>query len=122
MNIIISNSSGVPIYEQIYEAIKNQIICNDLKDGEALPSIRSLASNLRVSVITTKRAYEELERDGYIHTLKGKGSFVAPQNIELIRETKLKEIEDKILEILTISSSINLSKDELIEMINILSE
>ncbi|SQC23862.1 GntR family transcriptional regulator [Clostridium perfringens] len=96
LNIVVSNTSGVPIYEQIAKAIKNEILSGDLKENSALPSIRSLASELRVSVITTKRAYEELERDGFIYTLPGKGSYVAEQNKELLMEEKLREIEEKL--------------------------
>lgn len=122
MNIIISNTLGIPIYEQIAKELKNEIISGNLKEDELLPSIRSLAAELRVSVITTKRAYEELERDGYIYTIKGKGSYVAEQNRELLREEKLKEIEDKLIEVINISNSIGLEFDELIEMLKILKE
>ena len=94
MNIIISNSSGQPIYEQIVSQIKNMIISGSLKEGDALPSMRLLAKELRISVITTKRAYEELEREGFIVSYTGKGSFVASQNMELIKEQKYREIED----------------------------
>ena len=89
MDIIISNSSGQPIYEQICRQIKGAIASGKLKPGEMLPSIRSLARDLRISVITTKRAYEELERDGFIQTVAGKGSFVAPQDLELGRQNGL---------------------------------
>lgn len=122
MNIIISNTLGIPIYEQIAKEIKNEIISGNLKENELLPSIRSLAAELRVSVITTKRAYEELERDGYIYTIKGKGSYVAEQNRELLKEEKLKEIEDKFIEAINISNSIGLEFDELIEMLKTLKE
>lgn len=86
MNIYIDNKSGTPIYDQIYTQIKNQIISGDLKEDELLPSIRNLAKDLRISVITTKRAYDELERDGFIYTLPAKGCFVAPKNVELLRK------------------------------------
>ena len=109
MNIVVSNTSGVPIYEQIAKAIKNEILSGDLKENSALPSIRSLASELRVSVITTKRAYEELERDGFIYTLPGKGSYVAEQNKELLMEEKLREIEEKLGEAIDIANSIGLN-------------
>ncbi|WP_024615795.1 GntR family transcriptional regulator [Clostridium sp. Ade.TY] len=122
MNIIISNTLGIPIYEQIAKEIKNEIISGNLKENELLPSIRSLAAELRVSVITTKRAYEELERDGYIYTIKGKGSYVAEQNRELLKEEKLKEIEGKFIEAINISNSIGLEFDELIEMLKTLKE
>ena len=86
MHILIDNKSGVPIYEQIYSQIKNQIIGGSLKENEMLPSIRGLAKDLRISFITTKRAYEELEREGFLYTLPGKGCYVAPKNVELLRE------------------------------------
>ena len=93
MDVIISNSGGQPIYEQICRQIKGAIATGKLQPGEPLPSIRSLARDLRISVITTKRAYEELERDGFIQTVAGKGSFVAQQDLELARESNLREIE-----------------------------
>ncbi|MEG0486245.1 MAG: GntR family transcriptional regulator, partial [Oscillospiraceae bacterium] len=113
MNIIISNTSGVPIYEQISKEIKNEILNGSLIEGEALPSIRSLASELRVSVITTKRAYEELEREGYIYTVPGKGSYIARQNKEILKEEKLREIEERLLDAIEISNSIGLEFEEL---------
>ena len=93
MDIIISNTGGQPIYEQICRQVKGAIATGKLKPGEALPSIRALARDLRISVITTKRAYEELERDGFICTVAGKGSFVAQQDLELAKESNLREIE-----------------------------
>lgn len=99
MNIVISNKDDRPIYEQIVSQFKEMIISGKLKSGEALPSIRALAKDLRISVITTKRAYEELERDGFIETVAGKGSFVAEQNTEAIKEEKLKSIEKQMLDI-----------------------
>ena len=122
MNIVVSNTSGVPIYEQIAKAIKNDILSGDLKENSALPSIRSLASELRVSVITTKRAYEELERDGFIYTLPGKGSYVAEQNKELLMEEKLREIEGKLGEAIDIANSIGLNFEELVGMLKTLKE
>ena len=122
MNIVVSNTSGIPIYEQIAKAIKNDILSGDLKENSALPSIRSLASELRVSVITTKRAYEELERDGFIYTLPGKGSYVAEQNKELLMEEKLREIEGKLGEAIDIANSIGLNFEELIGMLKTLKE
>ena len=89
MDIIIRNSGGIPIYDQITRQVKGLILRGELREGEALPSMRLLAKELRISVITTKRAYEELEREGFIQSVPGKGSFVAPQNIELIREEKV---------------------------------
>ena len=94
MNIIISNASSLPIYEQIYTQIKNAVLLGDLAEGDLLPSIRQLAKDLRISVITTKRAYEDLERDGFILTQQGRGSFVAEQNPALLREEHLKKVED----------------------------
>ena len=99
MNILIDNKSGTPIYDQIYSQIKSQIISGALKEDEMLPSIRGLAKDLRISFITTKRAYEELEKDGFIYTLPGKGCYVAPKNVELLREENLKKIEEHIDEI-----------------------
>ncbi|MCH5212384.1 MAG: GntR family transcriptional regulator [Oscillospiraceae bacterium] len=122
MNIIINNTSGVPIYEQIYTQLKNEIISGALKEDEPLPSIRGLAKGLRISVITTKRAYEELERSGYIYTLTGKGSFVAKRNTELIREEYLKKIENHLERISELARAVNIGKSELIDMLNALEE
>lgn len=122
MFIAIDNKSGIPIYEQIYCQIKNQIISSAIGENEMLPSIRSLAKDLRISVITTKRAYDELERDGFIYTVAGKGCFVAQKNTELLREENLKQIECHIEEILKLSSSCNLTTDNIIEMIRIMEE
>ena len=94
MDIILSNSSGKPIYEQIADQVKEQILAGALSAGDALPSMRVLAKELRISVITTKRAYEELERDGFLDNVPGKGCFVAPQNRELLREAQLRRVED----------------------------
>ena len=118
MNILIDNKSGTPIYDQIYSQIKSQIISGALKQDELLPSIRGLAKDLRISFITTKRAYEELEREGFIYTLPAKGCYVAPKNIELLREENLKKIEEYIDEIVKLAVSCNLSKQEIIEMVN----
>ena len=118
MNILIDNKSGTPIYDQIYSQIKSQIISGALKQDELLPSIRGLAKDLRISFITTKRAYEELEREGFIYTLPAKGCYVAPKNIELLREENLKKIEEYVDEIVKLAVSCNLSKQEIIEMVN----
>jgi GntR family transcriptional regulator len=115
---LIDNKSGTPIYDQIYSQIKSQIISGALKQDELLPSIRGLAKDLRISFITTKRAYEELEREGFIYTLPAKGCYVAPKNIELLREENLKKIEEYIDEIVKLAVSCNLSKQEIIEMVN----
>ncbi len=119
MNIIINNKNNVPIYDQIYSQIKNQIIAGTLQQDQALPSIRNLAKDLRIRVITTKRAYDELEREGFIYTLPAKGCFVAPKNTELLREQTLRQIEQHIQEIIQLSASCNLSKEELLEMFQI---
>ena len=116
MNICIDNKSGAPIYDQIYNQIKNQIISGELREDEALPSIRNMAKDLRISVITTKRAYDELEREGFIYTIPAKGCFVAPKNVELLREENLKKIEMYMQEILHLAASCNLTSDELIEI------
>ena len=118
MHILIDNRSGTPIYDQIYSQIKNQIISGSLKEDEMLPSIRGLAKDLRISFITTKRAYEELEKDGFLYTVPGKGCFVAPKNVELLREENLKKIEDHIDEIIRLAATCNLSRQDIIEMIN----
>ncbi len=117
MHIFIDNKSGEPIYNQIYTQIKNQIIGGELREDEMLPSIRGLAKDLRISFITTKRAYEELEREGFIYTLPAKGCYVAPKNVELLREENLKKIEAHIEQIVKLAASCNLSKDDLVEMI-----
>lgn len=118
MNILIDNKSGTPIYDQIYSQIKSQIISGALKQDELLPSIRGLAKDLRISFITTKRAYEELEKEGFIYTLPAKGCYVAPKNVELLREENLKKIEEYIDEIVKLAASCNLSKQEIIEMVH----
>ena len=118
MNILIDNKSGAPIYDQIYSQIKSQIISGVLREDDMLPSIRGLAKDLRISFITTKRAYEELEKDGFIYTLPGKGCYVASKNVELLREENLKKIEEHIDEIVRLAASCNLSKKDIIEMVH----
>lgn len=122
MYIFIDNKNGTPIYEQIYTQIKNQIINSSLKEADALPSIRNLAKDLKISVITTKRAYDELERDGFIYTVAGKGCFVSPKNVELIREDNLRRIEEYVENVRQLSVSCNLTKQDIIDMINIIWE
>lgn len=122
MEIIISNANNQPIYEQIYVQIKTLIISGKLKEGELLPSIRNLAKDLRISVITTKRAYDELEKDGYIYSVAGKGSYVAEKNTEIIREANLKEIEEHIRVICQLAAGCNLKTADIIEMVKIISE
>jgi len=120
MNIIISNSSNIPIYEQIKEQIKNKIISNELKVGDLLPSIRSLAKDLRISVITTKNAYEELEREGYVETIPAKGTYVSNKNVELIREEQLQKVENLIDTAVSIAKISDISKKEIKDMIDII--
>ena len=122
MNIIISNSSNVPIYEQIKEQIKSKIISNELKVGEMLPSIRSLAKDLRISVITTKNAYEQLEKEGYVETIPAKGTYVANKNVEIIIEEQLQKVEQLIDTAVNIARVSNISKDEIKSMLDILYE
>ena len=122
MNIIISNASDKPIYDQIYHQIKTAILSGQLTPGEALPSIRALAKDLRVSVITTKRAYEELEKSGYLHTVPGKGCYVAEKNTQLVREGYLTQIEEHMSAILTLAPACGLSLEDLTQMLRLLSE
>ena len=116
LNISISNTSTIPLYEQIQSQIKNQILNGNLKPGEGLPSIRNLAKELKVSIITTKRAYEELEKDGFIETVIGKGTFVSSQNTERLKEITLYEIENKLEEIIKQAKSVGLTLDEGLEI------
>lgn len=118
MTIFIDNKSGAPIYDQIYSQIKSQIISGALRENEMLPSIRGLAKDLRISFITTKRAYEELEKEGFIYTLPAKGCYVAPKNVALIREENLKKIEAYIEQIIQLAATCNLSKEDILEMVN----
>ena len=116
MLILIDNKSGAPIYDQIFTQIKGHILSGELKQDEALPSIRGLAKDLRISVITTKRAYEELERAGFIYTVPGKGSFVAAKNQELLREEHLKKIEEYMTAIADLARGAGLGRGEVREM------
>ena len=120
MNIHIHNGSGLPIYEQITTQIKSKIISGELAEGEALPSMRLLAKELRISVITTKRAYEDLERDGFIFSVPGKGSYVAGPDLSLIREAQLRSIEGFLSQAVDAARTAGLSAGELEEMIQIL--
>ena len=117
MYILIDNKNGTPIYDQIYTQIKNQILSGELEPDSALPSIRALAKELRISVITTKRAYEELEKDGFLYTIPAKGCYVAPRNKELLREENLKKIEGHIDEILSLAAACGLSQADILEMV-----
>ena len=118
MNIFIDNKSGTPIYDQIYSQIKAQIISGALAEDEALPSIRNLAKDLRISVITTKRAYDELEKEGFIYTIAAKGCFVAPKNVELLREENLRKIEEYLEKNTQLAATCNLTREDQIEMLS----
>jgi Predicted transcriptional regulators len=120
MDIIISNASGKPIYEQITSQIKNMIMNGSLQEGEALPSMRLLAKELRISVITTKRAYEDLERDGFIETVTGRGSFVAGKNLEFVREDHLRLAEEALQQAVDLAQSADISLEELVKMLTLL--
>ncbi|WP_296626575.1 GntR family transcriptional regulator [uncultured Negativibacillus sp.] len=122
MNLIISNSSGRPIYEQITAQIKNSIISGELQEGEALPSMRALAKDLHISVITTKRAYEDLERDGFVVTVASKGCFVAPRNLELMREEQRKKVEGALQQAVDQAKMASITLSELQEMLKLLYE
>ena len=120
MEIVISNSSGRPIYEQIVEQVKNQIIQGRLSPGDPLPSMRALAQNLKISVITTKRAYGELEAEGFIETVAGKGCYVSTTDPEVLREGNLRIAEDHIQKAIDVARTSGISKEELHELIDIL--
>lgn len=122
MDIIISNASDKPIYDQIYSQVKAAILKGTLKEGHPLPSIRALARDLKISVITTKRAFDDLERDGYIHSVQGKGSFVAPSNPQMRREELLKEIENLFERAYALSLECGLSHSELVQMLRLTAE
>ena len=122
MNIMISNASGKPIYEQISEQIKAMVLSGELREGDALPSMRLLAKELRISVITTKRAYEDLEKDGFIYTVVGKGSFVADTNRELLREEHLKRVEEYLEMAVRQARQAGISQEDVKEMLQILFE
>lgn len=120
MKLIISNNSPIPIYEQIKTAIIDQIISNELEENEPLPSIRTLAKDIRVSVLTVKKAYDELESEGYIFSIQGKGTFVASKNTDLIKENAQKEIENHIESAIELAKRYGLDKDTILELIEIL--
>lgn len=122
MKIIISNDSGLPIYEQIKNQIKAQIVAGDLKADEGLPGMRTLASDLKVSVITTKRAYNDLEQEGYIYSMPGKGSFVKKLNEEVVRENALAEIEKYFTDAMTVAKAAGIDVEELQEILKTLNE
>lgn len=118
MYVLIDNRSGAPIYDQIYSQIKAQIISGELEPHTMLPSIRGLAKDLRISFVTTKRAYDELEKEGFLYTVQGKGCFVAPKNVELLREENLKKIEAHIEEIVQLAATCGLSKAQVLDMVS----
>jgi len=120
MNIIISNTAGIPIYQQITRQIKNCIFSGELAEGDILPSIRILAKDLRISVITTTRAYNDLEQEGFIVSVQGKGCYVLPQNTEIIKEQKQREIEEYLQNAIDSANAIKLNKNELIEILEVL--
>ena len=120
MDIIIRNSGGIPIYDQITRQVKGLILRGELREGEALPSMRLLAKELRISLITTKRAYEELERDGFIVTMTGRGSFVAAKNLELLREEKRKQVEALLAQAAQAARTVGIPEEELCELIRLL--
>ena len=120
MRVVIANASSEPIYEQITRQIRQQIIAGDLVEGEALPSIRRLAKELQVSVITTKRSYDDLEREGFIDTVAGKGTFVAAQNAEFLREKKLTQVEHKLAEAVDDARLYGIEETQLHEMLSLL--
>lgn len=122
MDIRISNADARPIYEQLRQQIRKSILSGELKEGEALPSIRALAKDLRISVITTKRAYDELERDGYIHTVAGKGCYVALLDSGRVREDGLRRIEEQLKQALELAHSCGVSTEELVEMLRTIEE
>lgn len=119
MTVLIDNKSGIPIYDQIYTQIKAQIISGELQENEMLPSIRGLAKDLRISFITTKRAYEELEREGFIYTVPAKGCYVAQKNTELLREENLKKIEEHLEQIIRLAATCGLTREDILEMVTI---
>ena len=120
MNIIISNSSSVPIYEQIKQSIKQAILNNELREEDMLPSVRVMANDLKKSFLTVKKAYDELEKEGYIKSVQGKGSFVAPKNSELVQEKKRKEIQNYIEKIIKLAQMSDISEKEIIELFKLM--
>ena len=122
VQLLIDNKSGAPIYEQIYTQLKEQIISGALTEDQPLPSIRALAKDLRISVITTKRAYDELEQEGFLYTIAGKGTFVAKKNTELLREEQLKKIEGHLSEVRRLAASIRLTREDIREMLALMWE
>lgn len=122
MNIVISNTSDKPLYQQIKEQIKEAILTGELKNGELLPSIRNFSSELRVSVLTIRRVYDELEKEGFVSSQAGKGTFVLAGNIDLIKDTRRLMVEDKMIEMIAMAKSMGISKKELMDMMDIIYE
>lgn len=122
INFIISNNSEIPIYEQIKKEIKRSIISDELKDNDALPSIRVLAKDLKISVLTVKKAYDELEQEGFIKTVQGKGSYIIPKNANIIKEEQIKSIEKNITDIINIARITGVTKKEIIDLFNYIYE
>ena len=122
MKILISNASDSPLYEQIKEQIKDAILKEELKEGDALPSIRAFANYLKVSVLTIRRVYEELEHEGFVTSQVGIGTFVSTSNLDLLRDSKRRLVEQKMLDMIQTAKSLNISKDELNSMMDILYE
>ena len=120
LNIILSNSSDLPIYQQIVDQIRDAILRGELMEGTLLPSIRALAKDLRISVITTGRAYDELEREGYVASVGGKGSFVAPRSEELLRESRLRMVEEKLAEAVRCAETLGISREEIQELMELI--
>lgn len=121
MDIILTNAGGQPIYDQIVSQVKAQILSGKLKEGDALPSLRALAKDLRISVITTKRAYDELLQAGYVYAVAGKGYFVAPRNMELLREENLRRIEAHLTEVAKLAASCDLTREDVFNIYDVLS-
>lgn len=122
INIVISNDKDIPIYEQIMNNIKKAILEDNLREKEMLPSIRELANDLRVSVLTVKKSYDELEKEGYVKVVHGKGCFVMPKNMELLKEEALKKIQNHLEEAVRIANISNIKKEEVIKLMEILYE
>ena len=120
MDIIIQNSSDKPIYQQIVDQVKNKVLTGVLQPGEALPSMRLLARELKISVITTKRAYEELEREGFLTTQPGRGSFVAEKNLEFAREERMRALEESLAKAVELARGCGVSERELVQLVTLL--
>ena len=122
MNILISNASDLPLYQQIKDQIKDAILREELKEGDMLPSIRSFANDLKVSVLTIRRVYEELEKEGFVTSQVGIGTFVSAGNLDLLRDSRRRLVEEKMQDIIHTAKSLSITKEELMEMMDILYE